>query len=182
MAFLSGFFIANQFYSPLPLWISLLTLALMGILGSSVPFWDFYSCVGDAVLSLRVFIQEFKIKSEDARFDRLLFSAKRIREIAKSYNMEISPYSLALGMTVSFIENNEVTQRRCQDMIKWVEYSTDRENFREFRRIVKKFNAVALKASKNGIVEKHHWSFESKIALLSAVIIPFAGTILAIIF
>jgi len=181
IAYCVGFFIVNWKYGPLPSWTSFLTLALLGVLLVSVVLMDFYNYIGEGVLSLLTFVEEFKSEPDNADFGKLLFCAKRISKIAKLYNMEISPYSLSLGMTVSFIENNEVTQKDFGDMVEWIQCSTNEENFKKFRKLVKKFNSIAKKSSKDGIMEKHHWSFETMITLLSVVVIPIAVAIIAII-
>lgn len=156
-------------------------MALLGVLLASVVMADFFSVVGDAVLSLLSFTEDFKTEFERADFSKLLFGAKRISEIAKAYNLNVSPYSLSLGMTISFAEKNEETRKNFEELIEWIENPTKEENFKKFRKLVRKFNSVAKKSCRDGITEKHHWSFESEIALLSAVVIPIAITIIAIV-
>jgi hypothetical protein len=173
--------VANWEYGPLPWWTLILTLAFLGILLMSMILADFFNDIGKSVLSLLTFVEDFKRESDNADFGKLLFGAKRINNIAKFYNMEISPYLLSLGMTVSFIENNEVTQKDVGDLIEWIECPTNKENYKKFRRLVKKLYSIAKKTSKDGITEKHHWSFESMVTLLSAVVIPMAISIIAII-
>lgn len=181
MAYFAGYLYLSWQYGQLPLWTSFITLALLGVLLASVVMADFFSEVGDGVLSLLTFTEDFKTESERADFSKLLLGAKRISEIAKSYNLNVSPYSLSLGMSISFAEKNEETQKDVGELIEWIQSPTKEENFKKFRKLVRKFNSIAKESSKEGITEKHHWSFESKIALLSAVVIPIAITIIAIV-
>jgi len=181
MVYFGVFFTANWLYGPLPEWTGFLSLALMLVLLFSGLTADFYNYVGEGVLSLATFMEEFKNESDEANFGKLLLGAKRINKIAKYYNMQISPYPLSLGMTISFIENGETTQKYIRDIIEWLECPTKQKNFKEFRKLVKKFNSIAKKSSKDGIMEKHHWSFESIVTVLSAIVIPVAIAIIAIV-
>jgi hypothetical protein len=140
-----------------------------------------FSYLGEGILSIMAFEEDFKNEPSKADFGKILFAAKKASQIAKSYNLEVSPYALSLGMTLSFIENSEMTQKDFGDLMGWMQDPTTEANFKRFRKLVKKFNSVVKKSSKDGLTEKHHWSFESKIELLGAAVIPFAVTILAIV-
>jgi len=181
IAYFIAFFYFSWLYGPLPLWTSFLTLALLGVLLVSIILSDMFSYLGEGILSIMAFEEDFKNEPSKADFGKILFAAKKASQIAKSYNLEVSPYALSLGMTLSFIENSEMTQKDFGDLMGWMQDPTTEANFKRFRKLVKKFNSVVKKSSKDGLTEKHHWSFESKIELLGAAVIPFAVTILAIV-
>jgi hypothetical protein len=142
---------------------------------------DFYNLVGEAVLRIKVFLCEFESKADDADFERLLLAFKKTSKIAKVYNMEISPYSLSLGMTISFLENKDEVRKDFNDLIEWIEFSTKAENFLKFKDIVKRYNSVAEESKKDGISERHHWDFEKLVTVLGVIIVPLVVTVMAIV-
>lgn len=181
IAYFIAFFYFAWRYGPLPLWTLLLTLALLGVLIASVALSDVFSYSGGGILSIMAFEEDFKSEPNEADFGKILFAAKRISQIAKSYNIEVSPYALSLGMTLSFIEKSEIAQKDFDDLMGWMEKPATEANFKRFRELVKKFISVAKESSKDGLTEKHHWPIESKIAFLGAAIIPISVTVLAIV-
>lgn len=181
ITYIITFFVINWKYGPLPLWTAFVSLALLGLLLVSMVISDFLTYTGEGVLSLMAFLEDFKNKPSNANFDWLLFSAKRISYIAESCNFEVPPYPLSLGITVSLIEHSETTQEKLGDLMEWMQNPIAKASFKKFRRLVKRFNSIAKKSSKDGITEKHHWSFETKITLLGYIVIPIAITLLAII-
>jgi len=172
-----SYFYPNQ----LPLWAGLLILVSMIMMMFGVVLLDFYTTAGEAALCLRVFLWEFDRKAEETDFERLLWASKKIARIAMHYNMEISPYSFSLGMTISFLKNRDATRKDFDFLIKWIEVSTQTEHFQTFKTLVKKYNSIAKKSAKEGISEKHHWTFERMVNLLGFVIVPLAITVMAII-
>lgn len=105
-----GFFVMNWVYAQLPTWTAFLSLVIMLILLVSMLLSDFFNHIGKCVLTFLAFEGEFEKKGDDADFGKLPVDAKRIGKLAKYYNMEISTYSLSLGLTVSFLENKEETK------------------------------------------------------------------------
>lgn len=142
---------------------------------------DFMDLVGHGVLCFREFLWEFEEKKEDANFEKLFVASKTMSMIAKCYNMQISPYSSSLGMTLSFLENKYATRKEFEDLIAWIEVPTDIENFERFRYLVQKYNDVAENSAKEGIAEKHHWTFERFIALFGNIVIPLAIAVIVVV-
>lgn len=155
-------------------WIFLLLFVLMAIMFFSLPLTDFFSTEGEAVLCFRTFLWEFEKESNYANFGKLFLASKKISQIAKVCNMQVSPYSLSLGMTISFLENKLATRKDLEDLIEWIEVSTETKNFENFKEIVKRYCAVAEDSAKHGIMEKSHWTFERFVALLGNIVIPLA--------
>jgi len=179
--YLTLFFVGTALYGQLPSWTGFLVLVLMLIMITAGMLVDFYNLIGGAVLCFETFLVEFDKKADDADFVKLLRGAKKVAKLAKYYNMEISPYSFSLGMTVSFLEDREQTKKDFKDLTDWIEDSANTDNFKKFRKLISKYNSVAEKSMKDGIKEKHHWSFESFISLSSAIAVPFAIAIIAIV-
>lgn len=172
------FFLASQFYESLPLWSLFLYLGLLVTMTYATSFIDFFSLVGVAVLSFKVFLKEFDKKSDEADFGKLAIAAKRISEIAKFYNMQVSPHRLALAMTTSFLNDNEKTRKDFDVLIEWTENSTKQENFKKFRKLVTKYNSIAEKLSKEGITGRYYWTIERIVKFTEVIVVPLAGFII----
>lgn len=172
------FFLASQFYEPPPLWSFFLYLGLLPALTYATPFLNFFSLRGVAVLSFKVFLKEFEKKPDEANFGKLATATKKISKIAELYNMHVSPNQLALALTTSFLEDNEETRKDFDVLIEWIENSTKQENFKRFRKLVKKYDSFAQKITKEGITEKYHWTFERTVKFIEAIVIPLAVIII----
>ena len=172
MCYFVGILILNQFVKEMPLWVIILNLILLVIVLYTPPLLNFFDTVGIGVLYFKTFLRDFKKKSDDADFGKLVLGAKKISKIAQYYNMQISPYSLALGMTISFLEKEEATRKDFNDLIEWIENSTKKENFKKFRKLVKKYNSIAEKSAKEGIKERYGWTAERIAPYLGAIVTP----------
>lgn len=166
--------ISAQFYKQMPLWTIFLTLGLVVILFYASVLGDFFDIIGEGVLSFKAFLKDFKKNRDDANFGKLFLGAKKISKIAKYYNMQVSPHSLGLGMTISFLEKEEATRKDFNDLIEWIENSTKKENFKKFRKLVKKYNSIAEKSAKEGIKERYGWTLERIAPYLGAIVTPIA--------
>jgi hypothetical protein len=181
LAVLIVLILVGRFYEPLPELLPFLSFGLLAIMCYLMPFWSFFNLTGVGVLSFKLFLKDFESKSDDADFGRLFLGAKKVTQIAEAYNMRISSHTLAIGMTISFLENRKATRKEFFDLITWIEKSTNQENFKKFRKLVKKYNSVAEKASKEGIKEKAYWTFEKAIEICKVIIIPIAIAMIYIV-
>lgn len=165
----------DQFYTlTLPLWSSFLILGLMVGMFYGIAFMDFLNLTGEAVLSFKLFLEEFERKTDHADFGKLVLGAKKINELAKAYNIQVSPHKLARGMTISFLKNRKATRKEIDDLIEWIENSTKQENFKKFCKVVKKYTSIAERSSEEGIKEKAHWTFERTVEICKVIVIPIA--------
>jgi len=135
---------------------------------------SFFSIIGEGVLSFKAFLKDFKKKPDYADFGKIALGAKKISKIAQYYNIQVSPHSLALGMTISFLEKEEATRKDFNDLIEWIENSTKKENFKKFRKLVKKYNSITEKSAKEGIKERYGWTLERIAPHLGAIVTPVA--------
>lgn len=175
---LAGFFLAWTLYEALPLWFVCFALVVVVVTLYSISFSGFYNLLGVAVLSFKLFLKEFDKKSDQADFGKLATAAKKISKIAEFYNMRVYPHQLSLGMTLAFLDDNEATRKDFDALIEWIENSTKQENFKMFRKLVKKYNSIAQKSAKEGIKEKHHWTFERIVRVVEVVVIPLSIVII----
>lgn len=181
MVALIGLVLVGRFYGPLPEWSPFLSFGLLAIMLYPIPFWDFFNLTGVGILCFKLFLKDFESKSDNANFGRLFLGAKKVAQIAKAYNIQISSHMLTVGMTISFLENRKATRKEFLDLITWIKKPTNQENFKKFRKLIKKYNSVAKKASKEGIKEIPYWTFEKVVEICKVIIIPIAVTIIYII-
>jgi len=173
--------LVGQFYGPLPEWVPFLSFGLIVIMCYLMPFWGFFNPTGVGVLCFKLFLKDFESESDNADFERLFLGAKKVAKIAEAYNMRISSHTLTVGMTISFLENRKATRKEFFDLIIWMEKRTNQENFKKFRKLVKKYNSVAEKALKEGIKEKAYWTFDKAIEICKVIIIPIAIAMIYIV-
>ena len=83
--------------------------------------------------------------------------------------MEVSPYALSLGMTISFLEDEGITRIQINDLIKWIEAPAKTENFKKFKKIVKNYSYIAELSTMEGISQKHYWYLEKRVELIALV-------------
>lgn len=154
-----------------PLWVDLEVLVAAIPMLFGVLLIDFYSPIGTAVLKLRLFLLEAEKESEGAdihrSYGKLLLAFRKVNEIAKEYNMEVSPYALSLGMTISFLEDEGITRIQINDLIKWIEAPAKTENFKKFKKIVKNYSYIAELSTMEGISQKHYWYLEKRVELIA---------------
>jgi len=124
-----------------------LYFGLLTIMLYTLPFWDFFNITGAGVLHFKLFLKDFENNSENADFERLFLGAKKVAEIAKVYNMLVSPHTIVVGMTISFLENRKAALKELSILIEWIEKPANQENFKKFRRLLKKYNSVAARAT-----------------------------------
>lgn len=178
---LAAFFVSSLFYEILPLWSLFLFLGFLLMITYSVLFWDFFSLLGITALRLKSFLRDYEKISDETDFQKLLSGAKGISAIAELYNMRIAVYNLALGLSISIVENKEKTKDDINKLIDWIENPTKKQLFSEFRRIVKENSESAENLAKEGIKEKTHWTFERAIEIYRVIVVPITVSIIAYI-
>lgn len=178
---LASVFLSSFFYGTLPTWSLFLSLGCLSLFCYSIIFSDFFSLLGITALRLKSVLRDFGKISDEVLFQKLLLGAKGISEIAELYNMQISAYTLGLGLSISIVENKEKTKEDIEKLVEWIENPREKQLFSEFRRIIKENSIIAEKAAKEGIKEKTHWTFERAIEICKVLIVPISIPIIVYI-
>jgi len=175
------FVFSSAIHATLPFWSLFLFLGCLLMLTYSTLFWDFFSLLGTTALSLKSILKDFGKISNETVFPKLLSGAKGICDIAELYNMQISAYTLALGLSSSIVENKDKTKDDIAKLIDWIENPREKQLFSEFRRIVKENKESAENLAREGITEKSHWTYERAIEICKVIVVPIMVVVIAYI-
>ena len=163
------------------IWLPFLGLSLAVAMLYGFLFSSFLDCAGESVLVFNKFLKEFSKEPNDTDFTQLMRLTRKIVANAKFYNMKISPNKLALGLTLSLIDDRETTLNDIQDLITWAEESAEKGNLAKFRSLVEKYLLVAVQSKKGGIAEMVPWNFDKATRTLEVLAMPIVITALAVL-
>jgi hypothetical protein len=163
-----------------------LNLFIVFLVGSlvllfAIPFSNFYTPQGRAILDYSVFMEDFKMNPENADFSLIRSATLTISKIARKNNIEIEPYRLSLGLSVEFLQNIKTAEKDVTQLIKWIENPRENGNFVNFKNVVKKYAEFSDALAKEGITTIHRWSFEQKTAIISLIAVPSVVAILTVV-
>jgi hypothetical protein len=164
----------------LPLWAIVLSFAMLLAALIAISFNNFYSLKGNAIIKFLTIIEELD-RLDKADFEEFLLGARYIGKIASKSNIEIQPYSICLGLSLTCIKSKKEAKADLRDLVKWIKNPRQSANFNKFTAIIKKYTDAAKAAADSGITEKHHWSFERATTLLNVLIVPLAATTLVLL-
>lgn len=144
-------------------------------------FIGFYNPNAKASLNISWFIENYQVDTNEVDFTHILSASQNLSKVAQYSNMEIDPYQLCLGLSISCIQNWEDTKNDLQDLSLWAQKPRDGYAFKKFKQNIVKYSYIASDASECGISEKSHLSLDKKTTILGALIIPFAVTLIAVL-
>lgn len=150
------FALYENFVSPLPQWISILYLLQALVLFDTFSLSGLFTRRGKAILCLEQFTNDYKRDPSKADFRYLQLGSQNIaRWLRKKYQIQVSPSSLAFGMTTASLENRN--RKRLNKIITGLKNPRDSKSFANFRSSVESFLAMAEESRKKGISEKSHF-------------------------
>lgn len=160
------YLVSGYIFPSLSSWFFWILWAEIVVLMYVQAFSNMFTVDGYASLLLKQFISDYQKQPAQANYVYLLRASKQISNLLRSYNVSISPYSLALGMSLRQLkgENNlNVVVNGLEDFPK---------NFNILHGQIDSFLSLAREKGERGIKEPSYLTFEKVMDWLKYVAVP----------
>lgn len=163
----------------LPNWFVGLTFLLLSIWWLLFNLNRVFTIRAEASLFLQQFRGDFENSPQETDFKMALLASKKISKWLKTLNMQISPSSLAFGMSIAILENHG--EEKIRSVIEGLDNPFDTTCFINFRRSIQDFITMAQESEIRGMKALAPMSFERLTQILAVIVVPISAAIITVV-